>query len=301
MNEYEKQIQRSIDYIETALTEKITLTDLASIAGFSDYHYHRVFQMMTGDTVMEYVRKRRLARAAYDVSHTDEKILDIALTYGFQSHETLTRAFKKLFHMTPSAYRKKGIHTPVYPKVEVHYQFHSYLGGINMDYRIETKPGFDLVGYAIETSMKDGQNTKEIPVFWQEYLQKDLGAKIPNRVYKDEWVELGLCTDYNLETGALTYIIGMETTTLENVPSEMVARSFPEATYAIFTTPKVKQEEFVASIHQTWKKIFAEWFPHSGYEHAGTFEFERYDEKCHADKHDLIQIEIHVPVKKVVK
>jgi AraC family transcriptional regulator len=301
MNEYKERVQESIDYIEEALAEKITLSHLASIAGFSDFHYHRIFYMMTGDTVMEYVRKRRLARAAYDLSYTEEKILDIALTYGFQSHETLTRAFKKLFHMTPSEYRRKGIRTPVYPKVEVHYQFHSYLGGINMDYRIETKPGFDLVGYALETSFKDGRNTKEIPVFWQDYLKKDLGEKIPNRLHEDEFIELGLCTDYNLDTGTFTYIIGMEAASLENVPSNMVARSFPETTYAVFTTPKVKEEEFPTSIHQTWKKIFAEWFPHSGYEHAGMFEFERYDEKCHADKNELLQIEIYIPVKKIVK
>ncbi|GGE70564.1 AraC family transcriptional regulator [Priestia taiwanensis] len=302
MNEYEKQIQRSIDYIETALAEKVSLTDLAMVAGFSDYHYHRVFHMMTGDTVMEYVRKRRLARAAYDISHTDEKILDIALTYGFQSHETLTRAFKKLFEMTPSEYRKRGIHAPVYPKIDVmKYQLHSYLGGIKMDYRIETKPGFDLIGYAMETSMKGEKNQKDIPAFWQDYLQKGLGDKIPYRVHTNEYVELGLCTDYNFEAGSITYIIGMEATSLENVPEGMIGRSFPETTYAVFTTPKVEKEEFVASIQQTWQKIFAEWFPHSGYEHAGTFEFERYDEKCHEDKNDLLQIEIHIPVRKVTK
>ena len=96
MESYETQIQRSIDYIEEDVMEKQT-RKLARIAGFSESHFHRVFQALVGDTVMEYVRKRRLAQATYQLSHTDEKIIDIAFEHGFQSHETFTRAFKNCF------------------------------------------------------------------------------------------------------------------------------------------------------------------------------------------------------------
>lgn len=72
MGSYEVQIQRAIDYIEEDVMEKQTLSNLAHIAGFSEYHFHRVFQTMVGDSVMEYVRKRRLARAAYQLSYRRE-------------------------------------------------------------------------------------------------------------------------------------------------------------------------------------------------------------------------------------
>ncbi|WP_242142184.1 MULTISPECIES: AraC family transcriptional regulator [unclassified Bacillus cereus group] len=299
MESYETQIQKAIDYIEKDVMEKQTLCNLARIAGFSDSHFHRVFQALVGDPVMEYVRKRRLARAAYQLSHTNERILDIALEHGFQSHETFTRAFKKLFQMTPSQYRKQNIQTPMYNKVNVRQRkLNPYLGGIQMEYRIVNKPAFSVVGYECKTTNKEGKNHQDIPAFWQTYIKKNLGANIPNRKDTSQCVELGMCTDFNLETGDFTYIIGMEVTSFEGVPNELLKRTFPEATYAVFTTPKVPHEEMVPSIHQTWNAVFTEWFPHSGYEHCGSVEFELYDERCHADKNELAQIEIWIPVKK---
>ncbi|MEI4831513.1 AraC family transcriptional regulator [Bacillus sp. FJAT-53711] len=299
MESYEMQIQKVIDSIEEDVMEKQTLANLARIAGFSEFHFHRVFQALVGDSVMEYVRKRRLARAAYQLSHTEGKILDIALEHGFQSHETFTRAFKKLFHMTPSAYRKQEIRTPLYSKVNVmQRKFNPYLGGIKMEFRIETKPAFQVIGYEMKTTGKDGKNLTDIPAMWQHYLQNNLSENIPNRKHTNEFVELGMCTDFNLETGEITYIIGMEVTSFDGVSSELTCRTFPEATYAVFTTPKVPEEEMVPSIQQTWNAIFTEWFPHSGYEHSGVVEFELYDERSHADKQDLVQLEIWLPVQK---
>lgn len=292
---YEIQIQKVIDSIEEDVMEKQTLANLARVAGFSEYHFHRVFQALVGDSVMEYVRKRRLARAAYQLSHTEEKILDIALEHGFQSHETFTRAFKKLFHMTPSQYRKQEIRTPLYSKVNVmQRKFNPYLGGIKMEFRIETKPAFQVIGYEMKTTGKDEKNLTDIPAMWQNNLSEN----IPNRKHTNELVELGMCTDFNLETGEITYIIGMEATSFDGVSSELTCRTFPEATYAVFTTPKVPKEEMVPSIQQTWNAIFTEWFPHSGYEHSGVVEFELYDERSHADKYDLVQLEIWLPVLK---
>ena len=299
MESYETQIQKAIDYIEEDVMERQTLRHLAYIAGFSEYHFHRVFQALVGDTVMEYVRKRRLARAAYRLSHTEEKILDIALEHGFQSHETFIRAFKKLFQMTPSSYRKQGIKTPMYYKANVKQRkFNPYLGGIQMEFRIEKKPAFYVAGYEMKTSSKEGKNLKDIPGFWDRYLQNNLASNITNRKHTDQYVELGMCTDFHLETGDFTYIIGMEVTSFDGVSNELAQRTFPEATYAVFTTPKVPHKDMVSSIQQTWNSIFSEWFPHSGYEHAGVTEFELYDERCHEDKSEFAQVEIWLPVQK---
>ncbi|KRE66113.1 AraC family transcriptional regulator [Paenibacillus sp. Soil750] len=295
---YETRIQRTLDHIEEHLSGPLSVECLAEVACFSAFHFHRVFQTMVGDAVMEYVRKRRLARAAYQIAHTEQKLIDIALDNGFQSPENFSRAFKKVFERTPLAYRKQGIRPPNYPRVNVlDRKFNPYLGGIRMNYALKTKPSFKLIGYELKTSCKEGQNHRDIPLFWQKYMQEALGQHIPNRVHTGVPVEIGVCADFDLESGDLTYIIGMEATSFEDVPANMVCREFPEANYAVFTTPKVKLEQFVASIQSTWQTIFTEWFPHSGYEHAGSAEFEYYDERCHSNLHELLEMDIYIPIK----
>jgi AraC family transcriptional regulator len=296
--DYHIQIQKTIEFIEEHMSDNLSLTRLSRIACFSKYHFHRVFQTMVGDSVMEYVRKRRLAKAAYQIAHTDKRFIDIALDNGFQSHENFARAFKKIFELTPFEYRKRGIKTPIYPKADVlQRKFNPYLGGIRMDYTIVTKPAFKLIGYELRTATGDGRNHREIPAFWSKYLQENMGCSIPNRVYVESPVELGICTDFNLETGEFSYIIGMEVTDFDAVPAELVCREFPEARYAVFNTPKVTPDQFSSSIQHTWRAIFEEWFPHSDYEHAGSAEFELYDERSHSDKNELVQMEIYIPIK----
>ncbi|KIL37824.1 AraC family transcriptional regulator [Gordoniibacillus kamchatkensis] len=296
--DYLKQIQATIDYVEAHLAEELSLARLAQVAQLSDYHFHRVFLTMAGVTVMEYVRKRRLARSAYQVAHSDAKLLDIALENGFQNHETFTRAFKRMFEMTPADYRKQRIKPPAYPKLNVlQGKYNPYLGGIRMEHRIVTKPAFKVIGYELRTSTNDGENLRQIPAFWQDYIQGGWGRRIPNRVHKESWVELGICHSFDMESGTFAYMIGMEAEHFEGVPEDLVCREFMPAEYAVFTTPKVPPAQLSPSIQSTWRAIFAEWFPHSGYEHAGTPEFELYDERCHPGNPE-VQIDIYIPVKR---
>ncbi|WP_199614587.1 AraC family transcriptional regulator [Paenibacillus alkalitolerans] len=292
--DYLKQIQTVIDYVEAHITEELSLSRLAQVARFSDFHFHRVFESMAGETVMEYVRKRRLARSAYQIAHSNERLLDIALENGFQNHETFTRAFKRMFELTPADYRKKGIKPPEYPKLNVlQRKYNPYLGGIRMEYRIVTKPAFKVIGYELQTTTSE----EKIPVFWQEYLQNGWSGRIPNRVHRDSPVELGICHSFDMDTGAFTYMIGMEAEHFEGVPSDLVCRKFISSEYAVFTTPKVPHDRFPSSIESTWKSIFEEWFPHSGYEHSGASEFELYDERCHPGRSE-VQMDIYIPIKR---
>lgn len=297
---YHRRIQKTIDYIERHLDEPLTLQELAKIAEFSEFHYLRVFQTMVGDTVMEYVRKRRLAVAACEIANPQRKIIDIAFDHGFQTHETFTRAFKRMFGMTPAEYRKSGIRTPHYPKANVlHRKAKSYLGGIRMEYRIVKKPAFKFVGYAIRTSNEDGRSNREIPAFWQRHIESKGWERIPHAVHKDKPVELGICTDMKMDDSEFTYLIGMEVERFDDVPQDLVCREFPEAEYAVFTTPKATLETFTSTIQATWKAIFEEWFPHSGYEYAGTIEMEWYDDRSGPDAGDEQQMDIYIPVRRI--
>lgn len=118
--EYNKTIQQSIDYIENNLKEKISLEDLAKITYLSKYHYHRVFHGLVGETVMEYVRKRRLTEAAKELTETNVKIVDVALKYQFSSQEAFSRAFKKMFKVSPGEFRRANINVLLYKKAVIH-------------------------------------------------------------------------------------------------------------------------------------------------------------------------------------
>lgn len=297
---YWSRIQGTIDYIEERLDQPLTLAELAKRAGFSEFHFHRMFVMTAGDPVMEYVRKRRLAKAAYELSHTDARVVDVAFACGFASHETFTRAFRRLFGMSPNAYRRRRIAVRPYEKLNVlQDKYHPYLGGIAMQYRIETKPAFRVIGYEIKTSPADGRNHREIPAFWDRYMTDRLWENIPVASRGEDAFELGICHGFDMQTGEFSYLIGMEThpgQPEEPLEEPLVGRSFPEGTYAVFTTPAVPRSEFSGSIQATWMAIFGEWFPHSGYEHGGGAEFELYDSRSGPDR-DLQQMDIYVPVR----
>ncbi len=265
-------IQRTLDYIEENLQEPITLEELASIACFSPFHYHRVFQAMVGEPVMVYVRRRKLTFAAERLYFSDDKVIDIALDVGFQYHESFNRAFKKYFAVTPRQYRNAtSLSGPLRAKACLNPKLIS--GGNTMEPKFVTKPAFHIIGYELKTKNQDGQNNKDIPAFWQQYIQNQLGSNIPDPLHKN--VELGICTDFSPETGEFVYIIGMEVAEGTQAPNGMVYRSFPEMEYAVFTTPKANEESFPSSIQSTWNYVFTEWFPQSGYEHGGTFDMER--------------------------
>ncbi|MDT8717477.1 helix-turn-helix transcriptional regulator [Clostridium sp. 19966] len=110
MSDHFKRLQQTLDYIEDHIKEDITLEQLAALCYYSDNHYHRIFQSIIGIPVADYIRKRKLAMAAGEIIDTDKSILDIALEYGFNSHETFSRGFKRIFDITPTEYRKLNVH-----------------------------------------------------------------------------------------------------------------------------------------------------------------------------------------------
>jgi AraC family transcriptional regulator len=291
--DYEFCIQRTVDYIEENLDQQVTLLQLAEVACFSPFHYHRVFQTMVGDSVMNYVRKRRLTSAAVRLFYTDEKVIDIAFDVGFQYQESFNRAFKNFYGVTPKQYREaKRLTGPLIGKACLF--INHYIGGICMEPTLVTKPAFHIIGYELRTKNKDGQNNMDIPQFWQQYMQKNLGCSIPDPINKNQ--ELGICTNFDPETGEFVYVIGMEVKEGTQAPEGMVYMSFPEQEYVVFTTPKSDEQSFSSTIQSTWNNIFTNWFPQSGYEHAGTVEFELYDERCYGSENK--EMDIYIPVKK---
>ncbi|MCU0647395.1 MAG: AraC family transcriptional regulator [Gemmatimonadaceae bacterium] len=104
-----ERILRVMDHVQAHLDDDLTPDTLASLAGFSLHHFHRVFRGMVGQSVMEYVRDRRLERAAFRLKFGTATVTQVAFDSGYGSHEAFTRAFRARFAMPPSAYREQAL------------------------------------------------------------------------------------------------------------------------------------------------------------------------------------------------
>jgi AraC family transcriptional regulator len=298
--DYIDLIQRSIDYIDENITKKISVEELANISGFSTYHYYRVFYSYVGMPVIEYVTRRKLQYSVFHLS-SGERVLDIALNYGFETHSGFTKAFKKAFGYSPNYYR---IHAPEgFPqKVNLANIKENKVGGVVMEPKIINKDALKIVGYKFDTTLRNNAHSRDIPAFWEKCDIEGKEAKLYDTQNPPRHGEYGICINTNIETDEFSYVLGVEVAAFDNALEEMYKLEVPAATYAVFTTPAVADEDFVESIKGTWKYILEEWFPNSGYEIDGTkLDFEFYDEHCHPWEYEKLSMNIFIPIiKKVV-
>ncbi|SCY61400.1 helix-turn-helix domain-containing protein [Alkaliphilus peptidifermentans] len=119
MSEYCKNTQNAINFIEDNLYNDIVLEEVANVSKFSLYHFYRVFSTLTGLTIKQYIRLRRLSMAAIEMRDTNNSIIDIAVKYGFNSQEAFSRAFSDMFSIMPGKYRKTKQPLPLLLKVDL--------------------------------------------------------------------------------------------------------------------------------------------------------------------------------------
>lgn len=285
--------QRVLRYIDENISNELNADMLADVAGFSTYHFCRMFQWHVGYSVMEYVRLRRLSFAASELS-SGRKLIDIALDYGFETHSGFSKAFKRYYGVPPVIYR---IHVktdkPPLPNI-VH--MNNYLvGGIIMTPKFVTFSTIKLAGYALRTKNPEDENSKDIPNFWTEYLTDGRMEKLHQSGFVKKHAEYGACFPEDPQNGEFTYVIGVEIKDDIDIPKEFHVCELPPANYAVFATPPCDRAVFSQNIQGTWQYIMNDWFPSAGYEYAsGCVDFELYGEKSMGDK-DLI-CEIYIPV-----
>ncbi|WP_352417713.1 AraC family transcriptional regulator [Clostridium tertium] len=292
---YNDAIALCIDYIEKNIKNELSPELIANECGYSTFHFSRVFNINKGITLMEYVKKRRLSLAAEDL-FDDKKIIDIALEYGFQTHNGFSKAFKKEFGFSPTQYLTRMDRNL---EKELILKF----GGDFMKPTIIEKPTFKVAGYGIKTNITNGNYTKDVASFWINYDGENLESKMYQILNPPKHGEVGLCIPSSEDNGEATYMLGVIVNDFNDVTDDMITVEVPEATYAVFTTPpvntstEIENNEFANVIKQTWKYIFEEWFKDSGYVFDETkLDFEYYDERCHPTIGTVM--DIYVPVLK---
>jgi AraC family transcriptional regulator len=288
---YRACIQTSIDYIEDHLKEDLTVEALASIAGFSVYHYSRVFHAFVGKPVMEYIRCRRLAYAVVELAQ-GKRIIDIALDYGFETHSGFGKAFRKIYGCAPEKYR---LHASgqVLPKADLLLLATDHVrGAMRMEPQIVTKPAFKVAGYELKTTTGDDVHQQEITAFWESMTSERLDT-LHKTLHTMSEAELGVCFPVDPANGDFSYVIAVEVSDFNDIPAGLFTSDILEAVYAIFTTPANDGEMNIApAIQATWKYIYETWFPQSGYEFAeGKVDFEWYPCSNKGEK-----VKIYIPI-----
>lgn len=263
-------ISKAIDYIEEHITEPTDYARAAKEACSSPFNFQRVFALLCGYTLGDYVRMRRLTLAGEELLSTDAKVIDVALKYGYDSPESFSRAFTRFRGVSPSAVRK-GAAIRSFSRICVKLIL---TGGSIMEYRIEKKQAAKIICRRREfTKPGDDYTNREIPEFWNECgrdgsIQKLCGYIKDSAQFKGL---LGVCFSTEMTDSGFPYGIDAEYDG-ESDPQDFEIVEIPAYTYAVFTVRGRMPDAF----RETYRKICTEFFPQSGYEYGNGVEIEAY-------------------------
>ena len=275
-----KLFNDTVNYIETVLDGEIDEKKISSLSGYSYPMFSRLFSMLTEITLSEYIRTRRLTEAAIDLRDTDEKIIDIAMKYGYESPDAFGAAFKKFHGFTPSEV-KEGKPFKLVSKIQLAL---SVKGGRSMDIKIEKKQAFKVAGYN-----EQDINSSLCPNVWDKLYGKYSHEELEG-LGKGESV--GICHDVE-SPDRINYMAGYITTDVEKAKAMgLEVLEVDEAEYAVVNlTGKVPE-----CIHAGWKYLMEVFFPEHGYIHSGKPDVEYYFK---GDMHSPdYKMELWVPVVK---
>ncbi|MFX3635990.1 MAG: GyrI-like domain-containing protein [Candidatus Pristimantibacillus sp.] len=250
----------ALRYIEENLTDDIDFAEVARLALCSEYHFKRMFSLLAGVSLSEYIRRRRLTLAAFELNQSHIKIIDAAIKYGYNSPDAFTKAFQNLHGVTPSEARGIGQSLKAYPRMT--FQL-TIKGGSEMNYRIIEKEAFRIIGIKKRVPIVFNGVNLEIAAMW-----KSLNEETINNLKKLSNIEpvglISASTNFSEgrmeEKGELDHYIGVATTMeCSDHPSQL---EVPVGTWAVFEAVG----PFPDTLQNVWGRIYAEWFPSSNYE-----------------------------------
>lgn len=253
--EWVEKLNEAISYMEEHLTEEIDYGQLGKIACCSSYHFQRMFAYMAGVPLSEYIRRRRMSLAAVDLQEKDTKIIDVAAKYGYHSPTAFNRAFQSVHGIAPSAVKNEGVSVKSFPPVSFKI---TVKGAEEMNYRIETKDSFRIVGVSVPLHKDIEQNFAVIPSKWQEVSENGTLQKLAGMMNMPPMGVLGVSTCNDSEEWR--YYIAVASSK-ESDGFEMY--TVPAATWAVFPGEGINE-----SIQELERRIVTEWLPASGYEYG---------------------------------
>lgn len=271
-----KSFQNAINYIEDHITEPLDYTRIGQEMNISGFYFQKIFSILCGMSVGEYIRNRRLTLAGNELLSTDTKIIDIALKYGYDTPEGFTRAFTRFHGVTPNAVRKHPIPLQSFSRLSISI---SVKGGSSMQYKIQQKEAFQIIAKTQRfVKQEDILGRKDIPRFWADCHLDGTVSHLAEIAKKDGILQgciIGMSTEDSTVVKDFPYSIGAEYAG-GIVPEGYALFDVPAATWAVFTADSVKPQD----IQSLWHQIFTEFFPTSDYKPLGTYDLEVYSGSC---------------------
>lgn len=279
--EWIERLNDAIVYIEENLTGTIDHERLGQIACCSSYHFQRMFSYMAGMPLSEYVRKRKMSLAAVDLQGGNAKIIDVAEKYGYNSPTAFNRAFQSIHGIAPSALKDEGVSIKSFPPIT----FKITIKGVGeMNYRIETKDAFRIVGVSVPLEKEIEKNFAVIPSKWQEIATNGTLQRLTQMMNAQPMGILGISTCNDEEEWR--YYIAVSTSMEKG---ELEEYTVPPATWAVFPGSGTND-----SIQELERRIVTEWLPTSGYEYGNAPDVEVY---LNPDPQNA-QYEVWIPIVK---
>ena len=277
MADLRADIQNALTYIEENLTEELEIRDIAKKAFLSPFYFQRIFGVMCGISVGEYIRGRRLSLAGEELARSDAKVIDIAAKYGYDSPDSFNRAFQRFHGISPSAAKKAGARLISFAPVKIK----QTVGGIHMiEYRIVEKPQFTVMG--VSRKFHPETSYQQIPEYWTEmFSHPDFPLM---GVY-------GICIDDNGADGEFDYWIADNYIPWQEIPAGCKSLVIPGGTWAVFPC-KLK------TLQDTNTQMWQEWLPNCReYKLSGSYNLEVYGPLCKEDQGETY-VELWLPVEK---
>ncbi|WP_379128310.1 GyrI-like domain-containing protein [Paenibacillus sp. sgz500958] len=254
-----ENMNKAIKYIEGNLAQEIDYKEVARLALCSEYHFKRMFSFLAGIPLSEYIRRRRLTLAAFELQD-GTRIIDIAVKYGYNSPDAFTRAFQSMHGITPSEARTSGQSLKAYPPVT--FQL-TIKGGNEMNYRIEEKEAFRIIGLYKRVPIVFNGVNPEIAAMWQS-LNEQIITQLKGLSNVEPMGLISASTNFSEgrmeEKGELDHYIGVATTA--ECPEPFAQLEVPALTWAVFEAVG----HFPSALQEIWGRIYSEWFPSSNYE-----------------------------------
>ncbi|WP_458354513.1 AraC family transcriptional regulator [Peribacillus frigoritolerans] len=255
-----KNMNGAIKFIEENLTNEIDFKEVARLAYCSEYHFKRMFSFLAGISLSEYIRRRRLTLAAFELKNNNVKVIDIAIKYGYSSPDSFARAFQHLHGITPSEARSNGHSLKAYPPMS--FQL-SIKGGSEMNYRMEEKEAFHIIGIKKRVPIIFNGVNPEIASMWKSLDEKTIN-ELKNLSNVEPLGLLSASTNFSEgrleEKGELDHYIGAATT--RECPDNLTQLNVEASTWAVFEAVG----PFPETLQNVWGRIYSEWFPSSNYE-----------------------------------
>lgn len=288
--DYYFRIQQSLDYIEEHLQEELRIAEIAARAYFSAFHFQRMFLAISGFTVNEYIRKRRLSEAANRLRGSNESVLQIALCFQYQSQEAFTRAFQSFTGLTPGKYRKiadviQG--QPVINFLELQKKTKGDVHEMDKPTLIHWE-GTKIIGVEYKTNLNEDAHYKDIPGFYSDFGRNGRFMAIPEK--QSPGMSYGIACHYQ-ENGDFSFIIGEAVADTAEVPAEAYVQfDIPAGNYAMF-----KAHGPAGLSQSTRDYIYGTWLPNTNYERREGPDFEITD-VLNSTYPDYMRITIYIPV-----